>query len=403
MSRRATARCRESITSAIRAVRGPARAKARAPRRSRARPINGTFKPTFSGEVTVDGKGGGGGGKPKTYDWTAKAKYTIIEIHRKVAGQGNFVKISDVNNVDPVVISQKIELKVVGAPAGSQFQWSVTGGDPIKDYKFNANNATLTKLVAADMKNDQISFYYTSAANANISVTVTPSGEQPISKSAGFTINRPTVNIFRAVWTTATPPVGLIKDPPNIISVGLGGYDNSTPPKPTEGITWEAQITPPNGGDGGIAFIQTLTAKNMMKQYKSSVSWTILEKNIDTGNTPVLDTMVPYQKATLAVKANTLSAMLRQGDSPGTELVNLMTEVNLSGNFSLYLVYYAAGTSIPVPLGKIDWNYKARATKTGGSNNGYNGWERAPNGCSKGGGNSVNWSTPPTWNDNLRR
>jgi hypothetical protein len=358
------------------------------------------YFPTFYGTVEYFGEGGG---EEKTYSWSVNATYEVkdIEIHRSVAG-GEFVKISDVQNVDPVIAGQKIQLKAVVPPIGSlgndyTIEWTIGGVAHVKKYTFNSQSASVEQLKENALKVNPITYFYidggttTNEKNTSITVKITKTGMTSINKSASFKVLKPKIDLLNATWTTVNPEVGVrnIGDVPTLM---LG--DTSS-----EGISWNAIITPPPGGSGGIAFFQTTTTNQKIIVL---TSWSQVVKKITTNEKFVLDNIAPYANLTLAVTENQTSPPLEQGDSPGLPLVGNMILGERTDQFILHLMYVPGNPgSIPITLGTIPWGWQGKATLTGQSNNGVGGWFADPAICGKNGGNANDNITLPIWDSNI--
>jgi len=361
--------------------------------------VSGHFTPTFTGRARVLGSGPG---PVKEFEWVAFAQYKIIavEIHRSVAG-GAFKKISDEQNVDPVIVGQKVELKVVVKPDGLQFtnQWSINGGMPIKDYSPTKNSAQVVDIPNDDKTKQVITFYHTDSGNANISVAVTYGEQQhQVTKTASYGILRPTVNKFEADWTVRNPKVGLwyfLNSP--LLGLSLGGATQPNSNKYSSGILWRSQVTPPQGGGGTIAYL------NLYKNGK--------RKCIDLGGkphtmpskSPLLDTSFPFNLK-LDVATQVLSAELVDKDTCFEELNNQIIAQEVEDHFIVYLMFKPDGTgSIWVTLGEMPWGWNGKAARTGAMNNGTGGWELEPNPNPIEGGNAdKNSAKLPTWIGNLK-
>ncbi|MDR2438133.1 MAG: hypothetical protein LBE12_02025 [Planctomycetaceae bacterium] len=206
------------------------------------------YFPEFHGTVEYFGEGGG---EEKTYSWSVNAKYEVkdIEIHQSVAG-GEFVKISDEQNVDPIIAGQKIQLKVVAPPIGLlgndyTVAWTIGGVAHVKKYTFNSQSASVEQLEGNSLKVNPITYFYidggttTNEKNTSVAVKITKTGMTPINKSVSFKILKPKVDLLNATWTTANPEVG-VRNIGGVPTLTLGDASN-------EGISWQAIVTPPAG------------------------------------------------------------------------------------------------------------------------------------------------------------
>jgi hypothetical protein len=357
------------------------------------------YKPEFRGVVEFFGEGVGE--KKDPYAWNViNADYEIkdIEIHRSVAG-GTFVKISDEQNVEPVVVGQEIKLKVVIDPnvsSGLTYQWDISGGVPIKKYEFDNTKADVTELEYSDKNKSQIIFYHTNKGNANISVKVTPWGsEETVTKNVNYVVVRPEYSKFEAEWTLAVPKVGIFMNPDGSEVLGLGGYyqHDSGTTNFSPGIRWVAGVTLPTipaNTDGYITYIQLV---------KANVIDTISNKKFQftTNNNYVLDTQAPYREQERASGDH----YLVDRDTPAVQVKTssgaYYRSVDVKNDFQVYLMFKPDGTnSIWVTLGIMPWDWQGKAERS---------WEKMkaiPEACKSGGGISITSSTLPIWQKNIK-
>jgi hypothetical protein len=125
------------------------------------------------------------------YSCSTKADLKVIDIiiKRKVAGQGDFITISGVQDVSSVIVGQKVELKVEVKPDNTNFSntWSITNGNPIKDYQPTNEKAEVKNLTNADYSQKNITYYYTAGGNTAVKATITV-GRDKKEKNASFSV-----------------------------------------------------------------------------------------------------------------------------------------------------------------------------------------------------------------------
>lgn len=332
-----------------------------------------TYKPEFRGVVEFFGEGGGE--KKDPYAWNViNADYEIkdIEIHRSVAG-GPFVKISDEQNVEPVIVGQKIKLKVVINPSVSNldFRWSINGGVPIRQYEPNQNSAEIIYLNDNDYNQKEITCFYTTKGTTNISVKITPWGsEESVTKNASYTILAPTVSNYKGILTTKTkPPAGCHGG--NKISLGY-------PYSPQDyGISFSGNIVTPSDGSGHFGIVQLVNAVRINYYEVPQGSSEPIKRIITTEGQEVLDYLTSPSKEFMdgcvigfkQIGSNDTKS-IEHKDLPShpinmsakTHGMPMSYKARAQDSYKSYLVYKPSG-GIWVPLSVVKWDWSATASE----------------------------------------
>jgi hypothetical protein len=292
---------------------------------------------------------------PYTCSTTVDLKVIDIIVKRRVAGQGDFVKISDTQNVPSVIVGQKIELKVEVMPNDTEFTntWIITGGKPIKNYQPTKAKAEVINLANTDYTQKTIAYYNTASGNTTTKTNVTIGGKNK-EKNVTFAILRPEINYRNATLTERNPKVciwyyvgeaakhlsfGGTTDP-NIDLI----YSDESP-----GITWKIRITPPQNGNGQIAYVSLgksiLTAKIGQQQKTLAIPEYAL---VSVFPYSAIGNVTAEQRCGIFVASNT----------PGVDLsIQNLTNIKIEDNYKTYFMYKPTG-GIGVTLVLFTWGWE---------------------------------------------
>jgi hypothetical protein len=281
---------------------------------------------------------------PYTCSTTVDLKVINIIIKRRVAGQGDFIKISDTQNVSSVIVGQKIELKVEVEPSVTEFTniWTISGGKPIKDYQPTTQKAEVINLTNTDYGQKTITYYHTAGGSTSVKAKVTIKGKNK-EKTVGYGILRP-INIEEKVeWDPPNGPINLIIEEgivEMICQVDINGACKS-----------------PVGGQGAIGFIQKVHHKSTYKivngttgNYPNYDVW-----RLDAGENSFLydDPVIIQSNVTKTVSTH---------DSPGAPVSTTHQEIHLIYEFKTYFMYKPT-SGIWVTLASVDWNFECKYEK----------------------------------------
>lgn len=374
-----------------------------------------TYRPKFIGKVDI--KGNGGGNKENWYEWSVvNADYKItgdVEIHRKV-GNGEFKKISDTQNVDPVIVGQKVTLKVVLTPQDQadkikECEWKITDREnAILAYSVSSDQATITKL-PNDLKDKEF-YYYHVTEKTSFNVTVNVKGpyskDSAISKSAAYKIIAPSISGFKGTVTNELrPPAGCH----GTSWLALGQVDPLI-----KGIVFSGEVRANENGAGKIGVIQLINTVRV--NYYDIPAGTSESKKriITTQGNDVLDVvqiLKPIDGCVLNAKTITSggTTQITHYDSPAQQIVmqhktyRMPTshKASVTERMKTYCVYKPDG-GIWVPLEMISWGWKGTAYETFDSKkNDFIYLDEVPGTVTE--PTKSKPTTPPVWNDNIQK
>jgi hypothetical protein len=277
---------------------------------------------------------------PYTCSATADLKVIKIIIKRRVAGQGEFVTISDTQNVSSVIVGQKVELKVEVKPDNTNFSntWSITNGNPIKDYQPTKEKAEVKNLTNADYSQKNITYYCTAGGNTTVKATV-KINEENKEKSVGFGILRPTNIEETGVWYPENNPINLVNSEQGreiMCQIDIFG---------------KCKI--PINGQGEIGFIQKVNNKTSIKVNNTT---DVKNPNYNLWRLDEAEDSFLYDNPK-TVQANT-NQNTSIHDSPGMPVARL-AEVHLLYGFQTYFMYKPTG-GIWVTLAKVEWAFEGK-------------------------------------------
>ncbi|CAN5691336.1 hypothetical protein BH20ACI4_BH20ACI4_23100 [soil metagenome] len=275
---------------------------------------------------------------------------------RKLEILRNGQVISNPNSpVQNVIVGEKIDLttRVVGGTGTqSNRQWT-TPGTRIANYEVtytnpqSQTNAFVTELTNENLTQSSIQFYWVDGGNPrNVQYSVRVNNKS-YSAIAKFNVKKPTATI-----TTTTGSVGLgiiqVSPVPNdtIFALHFG--------KPfvtnQAGIRFNGSVALPSGVTGETIWVQVVNSSRRTRRPNGG------REEILQGSG--LDTEFPYGEPNTADEA----------DSPYEPLEMPCNYVAVSANdsFSTYLLFkpqVTNGTSIYIPLKKVDWSWSGTGTR----------------------------------------
>jgi hypothetical protein len=331
---------------------------------------------------------------PYTCSATADLKVIKIIIKRRVAGQGDFVTISDIQSVPSVIVGQKIELKVEVKPDNTDFTnvWTITDGNPSKDYQPINEKAEVKNLTNTDYSKKTITYYYTAGGNTTVKVIVTVDGKNK-EKCIGFGIKKPEIAVvpkdsMSALRGITSPDIHVL--PRNytvqnkqiqlnfMTTYWLPGTVPNAGNNEIYGNLFLAAIKQPCEESGTVLFVQLIKSVQTCKVLDETATPPKLhiDNEINTGDKYWLDDQIPFKSLMKSVDEANLDTPLMTHDSPCApiqypririadnqiEIINY-TEVSVKNDFKLYFMYkpetYPNG--IYVTLGLFEWQMIGKA------------------------------------------
>lgn len=248
-----------------------------------------------------------------------------------------------------VIVGQQISLTTqVTGGTSSNPQWTIPG-TRIANYVVTYTNSTsptsaiVTELTSQNLTQPTIDFYWLDGADSRqvqYSVTI---NNRPYTGKATFNVKRPTASI---TTTTGTVDIGTIQ----MTDFGATGYALHYGSRyGTPGISFHANATLPNGFTGDINWVQLVTSS---RRTKTPING---QEQVLEGFG--LDTTFPYGDPNTG----------EESDSPLQELSSPCdySSVSANDNFTMYLFFKPSnvpGTSIYVPLRKVDWSWSGTGT-----------------------------------------
>lgn len=259
-----------------------------------------------------------------------------------------------------VMVGQRIGLAVhTNLAPEVQYMWTVNG-DRIGNYEISTEKGEVTPLGPVDRAS--IAYYWlTAGEDVGVEITVS-SGGKTISRKSTFDILRPTATI-EATISSSGSQVHVIRE--KIIDgtslgeeVALGSIDGG------HGVTLEANVATPDGGEGQFALLQVTNSFRlflvenppMLVALESGPRWVL-----DTADDPE----APLYSVPQNIDANS-SASINASDSPGQGLSESYERVTINESFRTYLMYRPSGElSIWVALERLDWDHSVEVAKNG--------------------------------------
>jgi Bacterial TSP3 repeat len=263
------------------------------------------------------------------------------------------------------------------------FEW-VLPAKVFKDYTTTNNKGELVPLVAADLNQPSLGFYFTTDGLKDVRVKFNVDGTA-VEAKATIKVEKPTstfTTVKGAVRLGAGPFAPLVPH-----SLGFLGATDAF-----FGVKYIGSVTTPAGWpDGKFVYAQLI---------KSKRNYT----NPPSGNATVLgdgvtwkhDGPFPYGGAAATFTANG-QVINNHGDSPSEAAdSDLRTTIEIAESFQTYLMFRPDGSaSCYVPLRKINWNWGAKATAA-------DSWAAVTDPVSVVDAASVETDLHPEWNDNAR-
>ena len=224
------------------------------------------------------------------------------------------------------------------------------------------------------MKNPtSTTFYWTKLGKQTVIYQISLSDGVTTSVSTTFNVITPNYSATAQV----TGPVSIVANLPSPkLTLGTSSLD---------GMTFNVSTT---GNAASYSWVQLVTGVN--QQYRCP-SGSLKSRPATLG----LDTQYPYYGQ---------FGLLKATDSPSTSLPSALTEVKVSENFTMYLMYNAGPSlttpspTIPISLGYFNWSWGGDAVQSGSSGS----WSLVPNTSSSSvtpfnlGGLLPTWSSTAT-------
>jgi len=262
-----------------------------------------------------------------------------------------------ITTTQTVSVGEQIALTTaVSSGTPTSPSWSIPG-NKVADYQVLYTNETsatsglVTQLTNLAQTGE--TFYWVDGGDGrNVTYTCKIGGHHATA-TATFNVKRPTSTM--SATTSAVTLGNEILNGTNTFGLWLGHPED---PSPTQGISFAASLTSPTGMSGHWYFVQKLNSTS------SSVTPLVGSQLTESG-VGLLDTNFPYDKTDTDDGLDKAATT----DNPGVPLSLAsspcdFTQVAVNDSFSMYLMYRptVGGSSIDVPLRKIDWSFVGSGT-----------------------------------------
>jgi hypothetical protein len=274
----------------------------------------------------------------------AEAPVDVILINILRNGQ----TISGTNSPTTVSVGEQIALTAyVSGGTPTSKSWTVPG-NRIANYDPSLSTQQKTDLTSNDLSQNYLTYYWVDGAdNREVRYTVTIN-DRPYTARAKFNVKRPTstMSATTATVTLGNAYIGLTNQ---YFGLWFGQPDD---PSPTKGITFTASITKPSGMDGDFYLVQKI---NSASRSKTPVGGS----QVTRSGTNLLDGTFHYGNANQSPDEDSPGISLSFASNPCD-----YTQVAANDSFSMYLVYKptVSGSSIYVPLRKLNWSWAGSGT-----------------------------------------
>lgn len=143
------------------------------------------------------------------------------------------------------------------------------------------------------------------------------------------------------------------------------GDDQGSPTNSSAGMSFQAQVTAPAGGDGRLAYVQLVNGRF----HVDNADGTSFDLKSTGGNWVADGPPVPYGGADGIVQFSGLTATIANSDLPALPTIqDSQIRVDASFDFQTFLMYQPPGAnSIWVTLQEIDWGWSAVVTHPAGT------------------------------------
>ncbi|MDR2641251.1 MAG: hypothetical protein LBC74_00490 [Planctomycetaceae bacterium] len=293
-------------------------------------------------------------------------KVITIIIKRRVAGQGDFVTISDVENVSSVIVGQKVELKVEVKPDNTTFTnvWTITGGNQIKDYQPTNEKAEIKNLTNTDYAQKTIAYYNTAGGNTTAKTKVTIDGKDK-EKEVGFTILSPALVNIKYEGKNNYLFQAFCADLIHIADRQILTY-NLVANKAF--MEFNAAVNLNNCKRGEICYVQLVTVTQRMIPSGGNAEWRFITNSALDIRTVKSDWRYPSKNETIkngqrltitTVDSPSVPLFYQQGNLPLT----IYDKVSVFDSFNMYVMYRHSNDCIWITVGKLDWRWAATTDK----------------------------------------
>jgi hypothetical protein len=324
-------------------------------------------------------------GQQESYGWDGRDCYDNYNTY--AVGDMTCTQVADVhikqgsNNITAttqnVIVGQQISLsvEVVGTTAEvSNIQWTVPG-TRVANFVGSASSGTVTEV--SNLQVSPLTFYWTDGGD-NRQVTLgCRIGTTQFDKSATFNVKRPSASV---TTETGIPKVSTCN---GRLELSFGNAVGFTSCLGGPGIKLtRGSVTMPSGFTGDFQWAQLITGTTRTIVMNDGS----LKRLSASG---VLDTVYPYPTSILGTNV--------ADDTPALELTNDFTSASIDDNYSMWLMFKpsgVSGTSIWVPLRKVDWSWTATATRSGST------WTKGTSSNSPS-PFDADAATHPTWTNNI--
>lgn len=229
--------------------------------------------------------------------------------------------------------------------------WTVPGDDTDRIAYWNPTDAVATLTPLTVLNQDNVVFYWLKKAeNQSVTLSATVNGT-PLQSSVKFTVVKPAHSVDTypgKVWAreiTAHPEVGLLAGK----TLGFGDFEAAEPD--FYGMKFSARS--PNLYGGTLEFVQLLDSSVRTRKFPEGP---VKEVNINIGSDGGY--LYPSEIVEGGIDAN---------DSPVVQTNDEGVSVyEKEDSFTMYLMWKPVGDSILVPLEKIKWGWKGKASIQGG-------------------------------------
>lgn len=295
-------------------------------------------------------------------------------------------------NSKKYLIGQRVGANLVTGgltPNSFSFRWSVSGGEPFKNYTpiFSSTAPDSTSATFDEFAKDgnattnPTGFYFKKPPGTGLSGTATvscsahldvPAGAKPengfdVTQSRPCTVDAPINELTAQIGTVQGVIAYGTPAPPDQNPVGMqlwgATYTNDSGAIRKAGIVWTGKVITPVGygtsGSPGWNFTQTV--KPSRTYFDTTKSYTLVPPNADYvldstfGYYPVIDEFPYLHPAT--------DTLQKDNDSPAIPFPTSFIKATIQENFVTYTMYRPPGTdSVFVPLKSLTWFWQGTAT-----------------------------------------
>ena len=320
-------------------------------------------------------------------------EFTAVEsqLQRDVAGGSvDFVDMTPA--LRSVLIGQKMNFKVDPTlPAGVQateYSWTLNGVN-FKNWEAGQTTATLTPMVADDLNDETVHFYWTDPEVARgLTCAVTLNNGKKLYVRDEIQVKAPTVTFTTTLGATQL----------NAAKTRLGLFATAASP---HGITYTGKVEVPDGcAEGRWNWVQLLSPKRYQ-----TLDPTNVKQEYSLNGTWVLDTDYPYEPTPYGVHPGVTGSYATgalaktNSDSPSEPLhAGLKSTSVIDENFTMTIMFLPPGEeSRYVPTKRIEWDWSGAATKGAGG-----AWTLTAGSTDQNVSDADDTTEHPVWSANVR-